>query len=366
MRLLPLVLFLLTSTFSLANDGVFYAAGDRLVPLKETSIELKKEVLTLTQKGDSMAVKVYFEFFNPDDTRTLTVGFVTPPASGGVDEEEAKHPHINDFQTIVNNKNYTHQVKRMEETQFSSPSNTQTYGHDFVFYFDLPFQKGLNIVEHQYVYKGAASQVEDFRFDYRLTTGKSWANGKIDDFELNIFMEAGTYFVVNNSFQKDQMPAKWKVEGRGRVARNAYTSSYSTLKHIRPVKLNAGHLQLKQENFSPDFDLEIIQFAPRIQLSHWTPNDEANLFAFIGELDMIPDGFIAEELEGYTDKQLWLFRNYLFAKYGYIFKNPKLSALFRKFNWYTPRANRLDYKKYFSPKDQQLLEWIKAEETKRE
>ncbi len=362
--ILVILLFLFVGT-AIANDGVFYAAGDRLIPLKETSIRLQKEVLTLTQKGDSMHVNVYFEFYNPDAPRTLTVGFVTPPAGGGVLEEETTHPHINGFHTLANNVPFKHQIKRMEETGFSSPSHATTYGHDFVYYFDIPFQTGLNVVEHQYMYKGGASMLEDFRFDYRLTTGKSWANGQIDDFELNIIMEPGTYFSVNHSFFNDQSPTDWKIVGRGKVAKQPFATPYSELKNIRPVKFNAGQLQFKAQNFKPDFDLEITQFALRIQLSHWSHNEEAALFYFIGELDMIPEDFIPEELAGYTEKQLWLLRNYLFAKYGYIFKNPKLSALFKKFNWYTPRANRLPYKKYFSAKDQKLLEMIMEEEAKR-
>lgn len=37
-----------------ANDGVFYAQGNHLIPVKETSIELKKEVLNLTRDGEWM------------------------------------------------------------------------------------------------------------------------------------------------------------------------------------------------------------------------------------------------------------------------------------------------------------------------
>lgn len=80
-------IFILLVTFfqeTKANDGVFYATGNTLVPLKETTIRLKKEILNLERKGDWVQVDIYFEFFNPGPEKELTVGFVTPPADGDV------------------------------------------------------------------------------------------------------------------------------------------------------------------------------------------------------------------------------------------------------------------------------------------
>ena len=66
-----------------ANDGVFYSTGNTLIPMKETTIRLKKEILNLERKGDWMQVDIYFEFFNPGVERELTVGFVS--VFGGAD-----------------------------------------------------------------------------------------------------------------------------------------------------------------------------------------------------------------------------------------------------------------------------------------
>ncbi|MBN8688506.1 MAG: hypothetical protein J0M10_15910 [Chitinophagales bacterium] len=60
-----LCLLLATYSGALANDGSFYAAGNTLIPLKETIIQMKKEILSLDRKGDWMQVDIYFEFFNP-------------------------------------------------------------------------------------------------------------------------------------------------------------------------------------------------------------------------------------------------------------------------------------------------------------
>jgi len=46
--MLRFILLLWTSTFiAFANDGVFYMSGDHLVPVKETQIELRKEILKI-------------------------------------------------------------------------------------------------------------------------------------------------------------------------------------------------------------------------------------------------------------------------------------------------------------------------------
>ena len=35
-----------------ANDGVFYAQGNHLIPITETDISVKKEVLTINKVGE--------------------------------------------------------------------------------------------------------------------------------------------------------------------------------------------------------------------------------------------------------------------------------------------------------------------------
>ena len=42
-----------------ANDGVFYAQGNHLIPITETDISVKKEVLTINKVGEVIKVTVY-------------------------------------------------------------------------------------------------------------------------------------------------------------------------------------------------------------------------------------------------------------------------------------------------------------------
>ena len=66
MKKIAILLFCCISTiFAFANDGVFYAAGNQLIPITETDISVKKEVLTINRVGDHLEVIVYYEFFNP-------------------------------------------------------------------------------------------------------------------------------------------------------------------------------------------------------------------------------------------------------------------------------------------------------------
>ena len=68
-----------------ANSGAFMNAGDNLLPLETTQVELRREVLEFhvhpidNDPGTpGVVVNVSFEFFNPAELEVVTVGFVTP------------------------------------------------------------------------------------------------------------------------------------------------------------------------------------------------------------------------------------------------------------------------------------------------
>ena len=97
----------------LANEAEFYATGNTLVPLKENTVSLKKEILNLTRKEGWMQVDIYFEFFNPGPEKELLVGFVTPPANGDVSDEEARHPFIKDFMVMSGDELLPYKVAKI-------------------------------------------------------------------------------------------------------------------------------------------------------------------------------------------------------------------------------------------------------------
>ena len=64
-RLIALIFCCLSVIFATANDGVFYAEGNQLIPITETDISVRKEVLTINRVGKHLEVTVYYEFYFP-------------------------------------------------------------------------------------------------------------------------------------------------------------------------------------------------------------------------------------------------------------------------------------------------------------
>ena len=60
-RIIIAVFCCLSALFASANDGVFYASGNQLIPITETEISVQKEVLTINRVGDHLEVTVYYE-----------------------------------------------------------------------------------------------------------------------------------------------------------------------------------------------------------------------------------------------------------------------------------------------------------------
>lgn len=64
LRILAIVcLLLMQICFLQANDGSFYARGEHLIPMQETEISLKKEILDIKKVGNVIYVSVYYVFF---------------------------------------------------------------------------------------------------------------------------------------------------------------------------------------------------------------------------------------------------------------------------------------------------------------
>ena len=82
MRNFILLYFLVFCIGVYANDGAFYMAGNQLVPINETDISVKKEILYIKKTQEFAEVSVYYEFFNPKETKEIIVGFEAGRPSG--------------------------------------------------------------------------------------------------------------------------------------------------------------------------------------------------------------------------------------------------------------------------------------------
>ncbi len=357
------LLFLSLNVSLSANDSSFYAEGSNLIPLQETSIELKKEVLNLTRKGKEMDVQVRFEFHNPDAPKTLTVGFVTPPTFGDVSAEENEHPQIRDFQVMVNGKLIPFKIKNLEKTDFKL-SEEAYHGFDFVYYFEVPFQKGKTVIQQAYTYRGGESTEASAEFNYRLTNAKGWANQAIEDFEVNVHFGDDAYFSVPYSFGKNKQKADWQIVGVGKLSEKAQ-DRYGL--QFRMVKINKGYLQFRAKNFQPDYDLWLTDWHAHNEVLFWmdSENPTEHLFEDFEIAATIDFYHPKEDLALRSKEELRWIRNYLFAKHGYIFKSKDLQTFFEQCNWYIPNFNTKSDPNILSEKERLLFEAIVAEEKKR-
>ena len=110
-HLSSIVVLLLASMCAFANDGVYYTSGNFLVPMRESTISVKKEILTITIGKENMAkVDVYYEFYNPDSTKTVSMAFeADAPYNADFDiGKSLEHPYIHDFKVVMNDQPLTY------------------------------------------------------------------------------------------------------------------------------------------------------------------------------------------------------------------------------------------------------------------
>lgn len=217
---LTLVLMFALTNLTKANDGVYYTSGSFLVPLKETDISVRKEVLEIALCKDSFAtVTVDYTFYNNSKDKTVTMAFeaAAPYNAWAPFSRKGKHPFIQDFTVLFNGQELQHHngiiaSQYDKETDFAPLDMTQWKGYSevpdslfpmddvlvnpaepdsfctfaYAYYFDAPFKQGENTVRHTYRYKMSYGVGREFEVPYSLAPATRWANGKVDDFTLRI------------------------------------------------------------------------------------------------------------------------------------------------------------------------------------
>ncbi len=236
-RILSVVIFamLVSTHLAVANDGVYFTSGNFLVPIAETDISAAKEMLTITIGKDSFAtVDVYYEFRNNGVPKTVKMAFEAKSQynDGTPLNRKGVHPFIQDFTVNMNGTplNYTNGVvafTRQDDTLVSdhkrldlnkwktcnevpdtvylsddalyNPALDSIVTYGYAYYFDAPFQTGLNIVHHTYRYRMSFSVDTKFSIPYWLTPATRWANRQVDDFTLCIKTEAPVELCITDS-----------------------------------------------------------------------------------------------------------------------------------------------------------------------
>jgi hypothetical protein len=350
-----LLLLLNLSLFSLANDGAYYGSGNHLIPIFETEISVKKEILSIKRNGSKMEVTVYYEFFNPSKDKEILVGFEAFSPEGDVDgtPKNSQHPYMYDFTVNLNDQILPHQVSIIEDSiqldndQIKSihiENNDNEYDIPFyyVYHFKAKFKSGLNIVKHTYSYQVSTGVAYEYNFNYILTAANRWANKQIDDFTLVVDMGDFSEFHIENTFFNDTK--NWISNGIGKIVNQSEKSPYFEEPN-HTFYNQKGNFIYQEKNFHPKGELNLysINYYP---INHLV----SNLYIpfKLGQANFILDS------EFNVSKNT--LRNLPFARRGYIFKNEEIQSFYEKMEWYIPNPN-------YTPKITELTEdekeWIK-------
>lgn len=391
-RIILLLLCCFSSIFAFANDGVFYASGNQLIPINETDISVKKEVLTINRVGDHLEVTVHYEFFNPVGAKELLVGFEAQAAYNGIDPMTTfpKHPHIDNFKVIMNGSQLTYKVANVPLSYYDDGEiKTNNYvkngvvqswtrkecekafadneyfsvPFDYVYYFKAKFRPGQNIIIHTYNFDLSESVEEEFYFPYVLTAANRWANNQIDDFTLNINLGNNVSFHLFPEFFKSAK--EWKIIGKGKYTLD--TTWGLTNDIPTPVfHIQEGGISFHKTNFHPEGELKISQ-RRYWSITSWNWSDDpedlvAQVILEDFQEQYIPL-FIPEEktkndifYSTFSPEQRKILKNLPFAYRGYVFKNKSLQNYFESTKWYIPDP---EYKAEMQTLDANKQKWVK-------
>lgn len=326
------------NTFS--NDGVFYAKGNQLVPIQETEISVQKEILHIKKVAQKyFEISVYYEFFNPGNEKTITVGFEAFSPRGDADgaPKNGEHPNMRDFTVIMNNEILKHKVAFVPHNQFVKNGKinevklNQLDGEisgnavcfNYVYYFEGVFKNGVNIVKHTYNFDISKGIAYFFDFEYNLTAAKRWANKQIDDFTLIVDLGEFETFSIDKTFFHSA--DEWTINGIGNVS--ALKADDEWEKDGIKFNIQKGILTFQQTNFKINGDLFI-----HSKSNYSFENPDFSFIPFSYHFDYVIQ-------EPTTDFQKKVLKNLPFARRGYIFKDEGLNNYYKKYDWYIPNPN---------------------------
>jgi hypothetical protein len=344
MRKLVLCFLFVTiySIKSFANDGSYFASGNQLIPVFETDVAIKKEILTLKKiRNQFIEVTVYYEFYNPKDEKEITVGFEAFSPQGDVDgrPKNGLHPYMRDFSVQLNGDMLKYNIAYVTDSTYAKNgiikskkladviSNIQdenAVDFFYVYYFKAKFKKGLNVIKHTYNYDLSTSVMEHHSFDYVLTAANRWGNKQIDDFTLVLDMGEFESFNINKSFFKDKND--WLINGIGKSLDVKNVENSEERKDGLRFHIQKGNLIFHNSNFHPKGELFV--YTP----TNYEDDQHENYLPF--------SYFLHDEIrEPKTDLEKKILKNLPFARRGYVFQNAELKSFFEKQEWYIPNPN---------------------------
>ena len=378
MKRLLLTLLLLLPVCVVANDGVYYANGNHLIPITETDISVRKEVLTITLVNDQFHVDVYYEFYNPGKAKDLLVGFEAAdpyPCYDPATYEKAlpNHPFIFDFTVEMNSKHLAYEVAHVDyfkpslwkertglpeyyhngsfqtidvRKQLDALRDSEYYanaGICYAYHFQAHFQPGLNIIHHTYRYQASEVAGYSYYLPYVLTAANRWANHQIDDFTLILDMgDCQSFYLPANFF--DSL-SEWQILGAGRMNErplNIYGMRPTAMFHVRH-----GKILFHKTDFHPLGELDLYGYSVD------------------GIFDKCREGYIDVwdvpfGRDSFTADQRRILRNLPFAQRGYCFKNASIQAFYNSTDWYIPDSTYIPDLETLPPEERKWIQfWSK-------
>jgi hypothetical protein len=336
------------------NDGAFYMAGNQLVPINETDISVKKEILYIKKTEEFAEVSVYYEFFNPKDEKEIIVGFEAgiPLGDAGFSPINGHHPYMFDFTVSLNgnflpyqiafvkNSTYTknHKIQNIDPKSLDNDIIGDELDFQYVYHFKAKFKKGKNIVKHTYRYKLSRGVCYYYDFNYVLTAANRWANKQIDDFTLILDMGDFQTASIRKTFFKNTN--EWTFNGIGKITENPdYTNFY----------IQQGILVFEKKNFVPKGELSVEE-----ESSYCREAGSNQKFIFsLGKNRELGDP--TEK----TPEEKRIIRNLPFARRGYIFKDKTLQDVFKTEDWYQPNPSYVPEVEALTEEEKQLIKTFK-------
>ena len=382
-RVLSFIVCLISVAVAYANDGVFYAEGNHLIPITETDIRVQKEVLTLNREEDKIQVTVYYEFYNPTAAKEVLVGFEADGGGSAPQDSFPQHPCIKNFKVVMNGESLNYTVTPVDRHFESGRKVSYGYfkdGHiegmpieqykkelaemeapeaisDYVYHFNAQFRPGLNIIQHTYdfdlsyrqEYSDKGFEGYAYFFPYVLTAANRWANHQIDDFTLIVNMGDRTSFHISPAFFESA--SQWSFPGKGKYTVNTVSDG----KEYSEFHVSQGGIKFHKENFHPDGDLYIFDLSMSFDFSADNTSADNILSTVKSKFYplVISDYYLKKDrseaaFDTYTPEQRRILKNLPFA-YSYIFNSKELQDFYESTPWYIPNP---DYK----PDVQQLPE----------
>jgi hypothetical protein len=368
-----LLIFCLSGIVGRANDGAFKVNGNQLIPMYETDISVRKEVLTIHRVGKMQAqITVDYEFFNPKQEKTIEVGFEAFSPYGDADRSIGRNgqPYISRFTvnlnggavpwqvTLVKDKSYYREgrykaVPRAEAEREADEEGPPDFF--YVYHFRAVFHSGVNILRHTYIVDLSSSVEETYSLKYVLTAAKRWANRQIDDFTLQIDM--GDYQDLSISESFFQHASEWTMTGVGRRIERKAEYGDGKEPGVSQFFVHKGMLIFKKANFKPAGELYLYSAGAYYYYNTSIGKHKGEgPFKFDCRLDDLPFSVDAGAPSDAVDElSKKIVRNLPFARRGYVFKSPEIQAYYERQPWYIPDPGYTPVVGQLTAEEQKLL-----------